>query len=60
MKNYVLSHDLGTTGNKAVIFDDKGEMIASAYHPYLTYYSQATWVEQDPEDWWKAICESTK
>ncbi|MBA7500545.1 Xylulose kinase [subsurface metagenome] len=60
MKKYILAHDIGTTGNKAAIFNEKGKMLASSYIPYPTYYIKSTWVEQDPDDWWKAVCNSTK
>jgi len=60
MGNYILAHDVGTTGNKAALFDKKGVMVASAYYPYPTHYVKPTWVEQSPEDWWRAVCDSTK
>jgi xylulokinase len=56
MAYYILAHDLGTTGNKAVLFDEKGEIIGSVYHPYDTYYPRPGFVEQRPDDWWKAVC----
>jgi len=59
-KHLIMVHDLGTTGDKAVIFDESGKVIASEYRRYETYYPKPTWVEQDPEEWWTAVCESTK
>jgi len=59
-KHLIMVHDLGTTGDKAVIFDESGKVIASEYRRYETYYPKVTWVEQDPEEWWIAVCESTK
>lgn len=59
-EKYVLAHDLGTTGNKASFFDSKGKVKASAFSGYPTAYPQANWVEQDPEDWWRAVCLSTR
>ena len=35
-------------------------MLASTYFPYQAYYPHPDWVEQDPESWWRAICQSTK
>jgi xylulokinase len=60
MGKYLLVHDLGTTGNKAAIFNDNGYVVASKYKRYETYYLNPTWVEQDPEEWWNAICASTR
>lgn len=54
--SYLLAHDLGTTGNKATLFNERGQMIASALESYPTYYDRPGWVEQDPDGWWSAVC----
>jgi xylulokinase len=56
MKSLILSHDLGTSGNKASIFSVEGEVLASEVHPYGTSYGRDNWAEQNPSDWWDAIC----
>ncbi len=58
----VLAHDIGTTGNKTCLFSisDKIELIGSALVEYPLYMLDNGGAEQDPEDWWRAICESTK
>ncbi|MFV0363977.1 MAG: xylulokinase [Suipraeoptans sp.] len=60
MSKYLLAHDLGTSGNKATLFSTTGKLIGSSVHSYNTRYFNTTWVEQDANDWWKAVCESTK
>lgn len=60
MKNYVVAHDLGTTGNKATLYDREGRLISSAFHGYATEYAHTGWAEQNPEDWWQAVCISTR
>ncbi len=60
MKNYVLAHDLGTTGNKATLYDREGRMVSSAFDGYGTEYAHTGWAEQNPEDWWRAVCTSTR
>jgi xylulokinase len=60
MKNYVLAHDLGTTGNKATLYDKEGALVSSAFYGYETEYAQTSWAEQDPDDWWRAVCASTR
>jgi xylulokinase len=60
MKNYVLAHDLGTTGNKATLYDRDGALIASSFFAYGTRYDQVGWAEQNPQDWWQAVCDSTR
>ncbi|MFA7591504.1 MAG: FGGY-family carbohydrate kinase [Sphaerochaetaceae bacterium] len=56
----LLAHDLGTSGNKATLFDLEGNLLASKTVPYKTYYFNVTWAEQDPNDWWEAVCGSTR
>jgi len=57
---YILAHDLGTTGNKATLYSSNGKLIASVFHPYETQYPQVNRAEQDPRDWWWAVCVSTR
>ena len=57
---YILAHDLGTSGNKATLFSGEGKLITSEVFSYGCHFFNANWAEQDPEDWWKAICESSK
>jgi xylulokinase len=56
----ILAHDLGTTGNKASLYDESGTVRASALYEYGTTYAHPGWAEQDPEAWWKAVCVSTQ
>jgi len=57
---YLLAHDLGTTGNKATLFDEEGNLIARTFSPYETFYPRINWAEQDALRWWKAVCLSTQ
>jgi xylulokinase len=57
----ILAHDLGTSGNKASLYTEEGELVASALAPYETHYAHnGLWAEQNPEDWWQAVCLSTR
>ena len=60
MKRFILAHDLGTTGNKATLFDDEGQLVASAFSGYETAHPQPTWAEQNPDDWWRAVINATR
>ena len=60
MADLVLAHDLGTTGNKASLFDVSGNLIKSASIGYRTAYLHPGWAEQDPDDWWQAVLGSTE
>jgi len=57
---YILVHDIGTTGNKTCLFNENCELVSMDYIPYKTYYPRPGYAEQNPHDWWEAICSSTK
>lgn len=57
---YIMSHDLGTSGNKASLFDRDGALVDSEVHAYGARFINETWVEQEPGDWWDAVCVSTR
>ncbi|MEJ2251176.1 MAG: FGGY-family carbohydrate kinase [Candidatus Lokiarchaeota archaeon] len=60
MKKYILTHDLGTTGNKAALFDDKLNLIHKTKFDYPIFYPKKGWAEQDAEDYWNSVIQSTK
>ncbi|MBQ0005713.1 MAG: FGGY-family carbohydrate kinase [Clostridiales bacterium] len=57
---YILAHDIGTSSDKAVLVDYNGNIVATSIEPYPTFYPEPAWVEQNPEDYWKAVCVTTK
>ncbi len=57
---YILAHDLGTSGNKATLYSEEGTQIASATVAYPSNFFNGTWAEQYPENWWRAVCDSTR
>jgi len=57
---YILAHDLGTSGNKATLYSLDGILKGSVVSEYPTYFPHPGWVEQDADDWWVAVCNSTK
>lgn len=60
MTSYILSHDLGTTGDKATLFSEDGRLIASSFKEYPTIQPELTWAEQDPSSWWSTFASATK
>jgi len=59
-KKFILAHDTGTGGDKAVLTDLRGRIIHSKYQDYGLYYPQPGLVEQDPEELWKAVAHTTR
>lgn len=60
MNRCILAHDLGTTGNKATLYNVEGELLNSVFAGYDTSYPADGWAEQNPKDWWSAVCLSTR
>lgn len=54
-----MAHDLGTTGDKATLFSEAGNLVASSFFGYETFYPGPGMVEQDPEAWWTSFCRAT-
>lgn len=57
---YLIGVDLGTSGTKTVLFAEDGSVVASCTIEYPLYQPQNGWAEQDPLDWWNAVCGTTK
>lgn len=57
---YLLAHDLGTSGDKAVLYTVDGRVVAEVTAAYPTFYPAERAAEQRPEDWWLAFCTATK
>lgn len=57
---YILTHDLGTTSDKACVFDEKLNLVASKLEGYQTFYPRDGKAVQRPEDWWRVFCDTTK
>jgi len=52
---YILAVDQGTTGSRAIIFDQKGRAVASSYHEFPQYFPHPGWVEHNPEEIWQSV-----
>lgn len=53
-----LGIDIGTSSVKAVLVDEGQHMRASASAALSVSRPQALWSEQNPEDWWTAVCQA--
>ncbi len=58
--NLILAHDLGTTGNKAVLVDERGNLVDTAFASYHTAHPAPLAAEQNPADWWRAVVQCTR
>lgn len=56
---YIVSHDLGTSADKAILISVHGEIIGTSKKSYPMYHPKSGYAEQNPDDWWDAVCETT-
>ena len=59
---YLIAYDFGTTGVKTCLFGAEQDirLIASAYAGYRLYILPDGGAEQDADEWWDAMCRTTK
>src|SRR5438093_5683027 len=55
---YLLGLDIGTSGAKALLCDERGTVLATAMAEYPLSTPQPLWSEQDPADWWRGAREA--
>ncbi|MDD4371764.1 MAG: glycerol kinase GlpK [Anaerostipes sp.] len=52
-KKYVMALDSGTTSNRCILFNEAGEMCASAQQEFTQIFPKPGWVEHDAMEIWK-------
>lgn len=59
--HYVISYDVGTTGVKTCLFkiEEKVSLVGGTYGSYHLYILENGGAEQDADEWWGAMCETT-
>jgi xylulokinase len=57
---YFLGIDTSTTGSKALLIDEHGEVVTVASSPHTLQTPRPLWSEQDPHEWWGAVSASIK
>ena len=59
---YALAYDIGTTGVKTCLFEigDTIRLLEGESEGYPLYVLPDGGAEQDPEEWWSAMCNTTK
>jgi xylulokinase len=58
--NYFLGIDSSTTGVKALLIDEKGNVVGAATTELPISTPKPLWSEQDPADWWDGTVNSIK
>lgn len=53
---HLIGIDIGTSGTKTVLFNEKGETVSQSTYEYGMKQLKPGWAEQNPGDWWKAVC----
>lgn len=56
----VLGIDVGTSQLKALALDDSGQVRGLTSVKYDITSPHPGWAEQDPQDWWQAICQAVQ
>ena len=54
----LLGIDFGSGGCKVTAIDGTGTILGEASVEYTTHYEHQGWSEQDPGDWYPAMCEA--
>lgn len=55
VSRYFLGIDTSTTSSKALLIDEKGEVVSIASSPHTLQTPRPLWSEQDPREWWDAV-----
>ena len=55
---YLLGIDFGTGGCKVTAVDYEGRLVGDASVEYATYHEHPGWSEQEPSDWYAAMCQA--
>ena len=55
MGRYVMALDAGTTSNRCILFNKKGEMCSVAQREFTQYFPKPGWVEHDADEIWATM-----
>lgn len=55
-----LGIDLGTSAVKLLLLDKNGKIVKTVSKEYGVNYLNSNWAEQNPEEWWSAVCHGLK
>ncbi len=55
MGEYVLAFDAGTTSNRCILFNKKGQICSVAQKEFRQYFPKPGWVEHDADEIWTSM-----
>ena len=55
MKKYIMALDAGTTSNRCILFNEKGEMCSVAQREFHQHFPKPGWVEHDADEIWASM-----
>lgn len=55
MAKYVMALDAGTTSNRSILFNEKGEICSVAQREFTQYFPKPGWVEHDADEIWASM-----
>ena len=55
MSRYIMALDAGTTSNRCILFNKRGEMCSVAQREFTQYFPQPGWVEHDADEIWASM-----
>lgn len=57
---YLMGIDMGTLGTKCMMFTETGEATAYSFEKHTPPHQPTPYIsEQDPQNWWSAVCKTT-
>ena len=54
MAKYVMALDAGTTSNRCILFNEKGQICSMAQKEFTQYFPKPGWVEHDANEIWSS------
>ena len=52
MSKYIMAMDAGTTSNRCILFNKKGQVCSVAQREFTQYFPHPGWVEHDADEIW--------
>ena len=55
MSKYVMALDAGTTSNRCILFNEKGQMCSVSQKEFTQYFPKPGWVEHNADEIWSTM-----